>query len=89
LFDYTSALQNVVAKKNNSNNQTSSNVSINDYPGQNRLLIQPIIFNPNAVPFQYQPIPTEHSINEHTTDDFQNQNFEMAYAGIPVEPNHQ
>jgi hypothetical protein len=75
-------------KRNNSNNETSSNNQNSEYPGQNRLLIQPIIFNPNSIPFQYQPIPTNHSINEHAPYDSSNENIEMAYAGIPIQPNN-
>jgi hypothetical protein len=75
-------------KRNNSNNETSSNKETSEYPGQNRLLIQPIIFNPNSIPFQYQPIPTNHSINEHAPYNSSNENIEMAYAGIPIQPNN-
>jgi hypothetical protein len=76
-------------KRNNSNNQTpNNNIEASEYPGQNRMLIQPIIFNPNSIPFQYQPIPTNHSVNEHAPFNSRNENIEMAYAGIPIQPNN-
>jgi hypothetical protein len=82
-------------RKRNNSNQCSMNTNVNQFPGQNRLNLEPIIFqSPSSAPFQYQPIPKNEnnqsntqnsSTNQHPADYFgDNGNIQMIYAGIPV-----